>query len=306
MAVRLEGKRVAALVTHGFEYRELLEPKRALEHAGARVDVVAPERGSVRGWQDHDWGQSEPVDRTFDEARVDDYDAVLLPGGVMNPDVLRQNPKAVRFVREAFEDGKPIAAICHGPWTLIDAGVAVGLKLTSWPSLKTDLRNAGADWVDEEVVVDRNVVSSRKPADIPAFNQKMIEAFAQPPRARQLENGHHSGAKKDDPVEGARDEAARSNGGRSKQTAGRRARPRIEGGSPATQDAAGRAGDARRDRGGLQTSDAGGSRAMALKESGARYADRSASQARKVAGALGREPGGPSPQDRAGTSRPRR
>src|SRR5690242_17939010 len=170
---RLDGRRVAALVTHGFEESELLDPKRALEDAGARVDIVAPEAGKVRGWKHHQWSDEVVVDQTLDDADADDYDALLLPGGVMNPDQLRMDPRAVAFVRAMFDDGKPIAAICHGPWTLIDAGVAYGLRLTSWPSLKTDLNNAGADWVDDEVVVDRGVVSSRKPADIPAFNRKM-------------------------------------------------------------------------------------------------------------------------------------
>jgi protease I len=175
----LAGRRIAALVTNGFEESELVEPKRALENAGAAVDIVAPEAGSVRGWTRHDWGRELPVDQALDDADVDDYDALLLPGGVMNPDQLRMDPRAVAFVRAIFDDGKPIAAICHGPWTLIDAGVAYGLRITSWPSLKTDLNNAGAEWLDEEVVVDRGVVSSRKPADIPAFNRKMIEEFAE-------------------------------------------------------------------------------------------------------------------------------
>jgi protease I len=179
MEYPLKGKRVAALVTNGFEQSELLEPKRALEEAGAIVDVVSPEGGTVRGWKDKAWASDERVDRTLAEATASDYDAVLLPGGVMNPDALRMNDKAVQFVRDAFKDGKPIAAICHGPWTLIDAGVAKSLHLTSWPSLKTDLRNAGAQWEDAEVVVDRGVVTSRKPADIPAFNRKMIEEFAE-------------------------------------------------------------------------------------------------------------------------------
>lgn len=179
MAEQLQGKRVAAIVTHGFEQSELLEPKRALEAAGARVDVIAPESGTVRAWTKKNWGEDVRVDRTLDDARLDDYDAVLLPGGVMSPDTLRMNAKAVTFVREAFHAGKPIAAICHGPWTLIDAGVLNGVRLTSWPSLKADLVNAGAEWVDREVVVDRGVVSSRKPDDIPAFNKKMIEEFGE-------------------------------------------------------------------------------------------------------------------------------
>jgi protease I len=179
MSQELQGKRVAALVTNGFEQDELLEPKRALEDAGAHVDIVAPDAGTVRGWKHAEWGDEQTVDRTFDEATSSDYDAVLLPGGVMNPDALRMNERAVRFVREAFKDGKPIAAICHGPWTFIDAGVARSLHLTSWPSLKADLRNAGAEWEDAEVVVDRGIVTSRAPGDIPAFNRRMIEEFAE-------------------------------------------------------------------------------------------------------------------------------
>lgn len=179
MAPRLDGRRVAALVSDGFEESELLDPKKALEDAGAQVDVIAPESGKVRGWKHHDWASEVMVDHNLDDVDVEDYDAVLLPGGVMNPDQLRTDPRAVAFVRSMFDEGKPIAAICHGPWTLINAGVTYGLRLTSWPSLKADLNNAGADWVDEEVVVDRGVVSSRKPADIPAFNRKMIEEFAE-------------------------------------------------------------------------------------------------------------------------------
>jgi protease I len=179
MSQRLQGVRVAAIVTDGFEQRELEEPKQALEDAGAQVDVVAPHSGSVRGWMEKAWGRDVPVDRTLDEARPEDYQAVLLPGGVMNPDQLRINEKAVAFVRRTYEAGKPIAAICHGPWTLIEAGAVDGVRMTSWPSLKTDLTNAGAQWVDQEVVVDRGLVSSRKPADLPAFNRKMIEEFSE-------------------------------------------------------------------------------------------------------------------------------
>ncbi len=185
MAEQLKGKRVAALVTNGFEQVELLEPKQALEAAGAKVDVVSPQPGRVRGWNHTEWGQEVPVDKPLDQARPDDYDALLLPGGVMNPDHLRMNRKAVEFAREFFEGGKPIAVICHGPWTLVEADVVRGIRMTSWPSLHTDLRNAGADWVDQQVVVDRGIVSSRKPDDIPAFNQKMIEEFAE---------GQHGGA----------------------------------------------------------------------------------------------------------------
>ena len=177
MVNELQGKRVAALVTKGFEQIELLDPKAALEHAGAKVTVISPEPGKVRGWDHTDWGRDVPVDQPIEQANVDAYDAVLLPGGVMNPDRLRMNRHAVEFVRRAFEAGKPIAAICHGPWTLIDAGIVRGLRMTSFPSLKTDLKNAGADWVDAEVVTDRGIVTSRRPDDLPAFNRKMIEEF---------------------------------------------------------------------------------------------------------------------------------
>jgi protease I len=174
-------------VANGFEQVELTEPKKALEGAGATVQVVSPETDRVRGWNHTEWGSDVQVDRPLDQARADDYDALLLPGGVMNPDRLRMNPKAVRFVKQFFEGGKPIAVICHGPWTLVDAGVVRGVKMTSYPSVRTDLVNAGADWVDQDVVVDRGVVSSRKPDDIPAFNRKMIEEFAE---------GQHGGAGK--------------------------------------------------------------------------------------------------------------
>lgn len=179
MAEQLRGKRVAALVTHGFEQSELLEPKKALEAAGARVDVVSPEQGRVRGWSHKEWGEEVAVDCQLEKAKADDYDAILLPGGVMSPDRLRMNAAAVQFVKHFATAGKPVAVICHGPWTLIEAGVVRGVKMTSWPSLKTDLQNAGAEWVDQEVVVDRGIVSSRKPDDLPAFNRKMIEEFAE-------------------------------------------------------------------------------------------------------------------------------
>jgi protease I len=179
MADQLKGKRVAALATHGFEQDELLQPRRALVDAGATVDLVSPESGRIRGWKHKEWGEEVGVDRTLDQARVDDYDALLLPGGVINPDRLRMDPRAVQFVKRFFDDGKPIAVICHGPWTLVEAGVVRGVTITAWPSLKTDLTNAGARWVDQEVVVDRGLVSSRKPDDIPAFNRKMIEEFAE-------------------------------------------------------------------------------------------------------------------------------
>jgi protease I len=175
----LRGKRVAALVDNGFEQSELLDPKKALEQAGATVDVISPQQGKVKGWKHTDWGEEVSVDRHLDGATPDDYDALLLPGGVMNPDKLRANAKAVQFVKAFVDSGRPIAAICHGPWTLIEAGGVKGRTMTSWPSLQSDLRNAGAAWVDQECVVDNGLVTSRKPDDIPAFNRKMIEEIAE-------------------------------------------------------------------------------------------------------------------------------
>jgi protease I len=186
-ANRLDGKRVAILVTDGFEQAELTEPKHALEEAGAHTDIVSPAGHQVRGWKYAEWGDTFDVDVPLDDADAARYDALLLPGGVMCPDKLRVMPAARRFVRMFFESGKPIAAICHGPWTLIDAGLAQGRRLTSWPTLETDLRNAGAQWVDEEVVVDRGLVTSRRPEDIPAFNREMIEEFAEGRHAAQHE-----------------------------------------------------------------------------------------------------------------------
>jgi protease I len=179
MADELKNKRVAVLVDNGFEQSELVEPKKALEAAGATAEVVSPQSGKVKGWQHTNWGDEITVDVALDGARPDDYDALLLPGGVMNPDKLRGNATAVRFVQHFVDSGKPIAAICHGPWTLIEAGGVRGRKVTSWPSLQTDLKNAGATWVDQEVVTDNGLVTSRKPDDIPAFNRKMIEEFAE-------------------------------------------------------------------------------------------------------------------------------
>ena len=179
MSDELRNKRVAALVDNGFEQSELVEPKKALEAAGAKVDVVSPRDAKVKGWQHANWGEEIAVDRKLEDAKADEYDALLLPGGVMNPDKLRANQKAVQFVKGFVDKGKPIAAICHGPWTLIETGIVKGRRMTSWPSLATDLRNAGAQWVDQECVVDNGLVTSRKPDDIPAFNRKMIEEFAE-------------------------------------------------------------------------------------------------------------------------------
>jgi protease I len=178
MQQNLKGKRVAILATDGFEQVELTEPKKALEQAGAMTEVLSPKSGEIRGWKFKEWGDSVRVDKTLDKANPADYDALVLPGGVANPDNLRMDEKAVQFVKMFAQSGKPVAAICHGPWTLIEAGVVKGHTLTSWPSLKTDLKNAGANWVDKEVVLDGNFITSRKPDDLPAFNQKVIEEIA--------------------------------------------------------------------------------------------------------------------------------
>ncbi len=179
MNKNLNGKRIAILAEQGFEQVELVEPRKALEQAGAKVEIVSPRQGTIRGWNHTEWGDEVAVDKPVDSAREADYDGLLLPGGVMNPDKLRMNEKAVQLVRDFFEAGKPIAAICHGPWLLAEANVVRGVRLTSYPSIKTDLRNAGANWVDEECTVDQGLVTSRKPDDIPAFNRKMIEEFAE-------------------------------------------------------------------------------------------------------------------------------
>ena len=167
MAKDLNGKRVAALVAEGFEQVELLEPQQALEAAGATVEIVSPEQGRARGWNHTDWGTDVIVDEPLDTANPADYDALLLPGGVMNPDHLRMNPKAVAFVRAMVESGKPVAAICHGAWTLAEADCVRGYRMTSYPSIKTDLKNAGAQWVDEEVVADRGIGHIPQPGRYP-------------------------------------------------------------------------------------------------------------------------------------------
>jgi protease I len=174
----MNGLKVAILVTDGFEQVELTEPRKALDQAGATTKVVSPKYSRVRGWKFTDWGDELPVDIKLDDASLDEFDALHLPGGVINPDMLRIQPKAVAFVKAFFDTGKPVAAICHGPWTVIEAGAARGRRMTSWPSLRTDLKNAGADWVDQEVVVERGLVTSRKPDDIPAYNREMIRLFA--------------------------------------------------------------------------------------------------------------------------------
>jgi protease I len=179
MKTNLDGKRVAILVTDGFEQVELEGPRDALLAAGARADIISPHHTVVKAWAEKKWGDAFDVDVPLRKANPEDYDALLLPGGVMNPDSLRQDEKAVAFVRAFFDEGKPVAAICHGPQMLIEAKVVRGRRLTSFPSLKTDLINAGADWHDAAVVTDRGLVTSRKPADIPQFNAKMIEEIAE-------------------------------------------------------------------------------------------------------------------------------
>jgi protease I len=177
MASNLKGLKVAILIEKGFEQVEMTEPRKALDQAGAQTSIVSPNEGKVRGWKFKEWGDDFAVDRLLDEARPEDYDALLLPGGVMNPDKLRMQPKAVAFVKHFFSADKPVAVICHGPWTIIEAGEAKGRRIASWPSVKSDLKNAGAEWVDNEVVVDGKLVSSRKPDDIPAFNREMLRVF---------------------------------------------------------------------------------------------------------------------------------
>jgi protease I len=179
MAGKLEGKRVAMLVAKGFEQVELTEPRQALQDAGAQVDIVSPEQGTVKAWAKTDWGDEFEVDANLSSADPAEYDALVLPGGVMNPDHLRKGERAVRFARAFVDAGKPVAAICHAPWLLVEADVVRGRQMTSYPSLRTDLQNAGARWIDREVVVDRGLVTSRDPDDIPAFNRKMIEEIAE-------------------------------------------------------------------------------------------------------------------------------
>jgi len=179
MKTKLNGKKVAILVADGFEQVELTSPRQALEKAGATIEIVSPSTSKVRGWDETEWGETFKVDVPLTRAHAEDYDALLLPGGVMNPDKLRLDEKAVDFVRAFFDENKPVAAICHGPWMLINADVVEGKRLTSYPSIKVDLENAGADWVDEQVVVDNGLVTSRKPADLPAFNKKMIEEIGE-------------------------------------------------------------------------------------------------------------------------------
>lgn len=175
---RLDGMTVAALVTDGFEEVELTEPREAIAREGGCAVIVSPKKGKVKSWDHTKWGPEYDVDHVLADADPAQFDALLLPGGVMNPDKLRMDPKAIRFIRSFFDAGKPVASICHGPWTLIEAGVVKGRRMTSYPSLKTDLANAGAQWVDEEVVEDRGLVTSRKPDDLSAFCEAMVGLFA--------------------------------------------------------------------------------------------------------------------------------
>jgi protease I len=178
MAQNLNGKRVAILATDGVEQEELFEPRKALQQAGARAEVIALKPGNIKGWNHTQWGEQIPVDKTIDQAKATDYDALMLPGGVMNPDQLRQDRRAVQFVKSFFDTSKPIAALCHGPSMLVEAGVLRGRQLTSAPALQTDIRNAGGNWIDQQVVVDHGLITSRKPEDMPAFNRKMVEEIA--------------------------------------------------------------------------------------------------------------------------------
>ncbi len=186
MAENLSGKKIAILATTGVEQVELEQPRKAVENAGAETELVSIEPGEVQAHQQLEKGDTFPIDKVASEVSASDYDGLILPGGVANPDFLRQDEGAVRFVREFVEAGKPVGVICHGPWTLVEADVVRGKTITSYPSLRTDLENAGANWVDEEVVVDNGLVTIRKPDDMPAFNRKMIEEFAEGKHERQV------------------------------------------------------------------------------------------------------------------------
>lgn len=179
MEAKLNGKRVAIVVADGFEQSEFEEPLKTLKKEGAMVDVISLKKGSIKSWKDKNWGQEFEATVGIEDANSDDYDALVLPGGVINPDTLRTNEDVIAFVRDFLEDEKPVAAICHGPWTLIETGFLKGRKMTSYESIKTDLINAGVEWVDEEVVVDEGLVTSRSPKDLPAFCEKMVEEIAE-------------------------------------------------------------------------------------------------------------------------------
>jgi protease I len=185
---QLQWKHIAIIATDMVEQVELVEPRKALEDAGAKTELLSIKAGTIQGFNHFDKADEHTVDKLIEEADASDYDALLIPGGVGNPDQLRADENVVQFTREFFEQGKPVASICHGPWVLVEAGVVKDRTVTSWPSLQTDIRNAGGNWVDEEVVVDEGLVTSRKPDDIPAFNRKMIEEFAEGVHARQRES----------------------------------------------------------------------------------------------------------------------
>jgi protease I len=187
MGTELKNKRVAFLATDGVEQVELTEPWEAVEKAGGEPELVSLETGKIQGFNHHDKGDTFPVDKAVEEADASDYDGLVLPGGVINPDILRMDSKAMAFVTAFFEQGKPVGAICHGPWSLVETGVVKGRTVTSWPSLKTDVRNAGGTWVDEEIVVDRGLFTSRKPDDLPAFCEKLVEELAEGRHAEQRE-----------------------------------------------------------------------------------------------------------------------
>lgn len=188
MPQELSDKKIAILVDNGFEQVEMTKPREALNQANAQTHLISPNKDKVQGWNHYDKGDEFPVDVPLDQANPSEYDALVLPGGTVNPDQLRMNQQAVQFIKSFFEAGKPVAAICHGPWTLVEADVVKGRTVTSWPSLRTDLKNAGANWVDKEVVVDNGLVTSRNPNDIPAFNQKMIEEFAEGQHTQQRQS----------------------------------------------------------------------------------------------------------------------
>ncbi len=181
----ISDKRIAILATDGFEQSELMVPMQRLEEAGAMVDVISLKTGEIWGWKDGDWGEPINVDRTIDAVNIDEYDAMIIPGGVMNPDLLRQDEDAVALVRDFYASKKPLAAICHAPWVLIEAGIAKGRRMTSYHSMATDVKNAGATWVDKEVVVDEGLITSRNPGDLDAFSAKIIEEVSEGPHEQR-------------------------------------------------------------------------------------------------------------------------
>jgi protease I len=187
MGTELKGKRIAFLATDGVEQVELTEPWKAVERAGGTPELISPKTGTIQGFDHYDKGDTFPVDKTVQDADPADYDGLVLPGGVINPDILRTDEAAMRFVKAFFEEGKPVGAICHGPWSLVETGIVKGRKVTSWPSLKTDIKNAGGTWVDEELVIDRGLFTSRKPDDLPAFCAKLVEEMGEGVHAEQRE-----------------------------------------------------------------------------------------------------------------------